>query len=126
MNKDIGTLKEIGAQVGDVVQVVGGPSWKIIGGDADKGFIIDDPVAPKLSRTLPFRIVSRSQTGPVRTVTRHEIVPGVYGKVMVHPCGDYTIDQCTTDELTDAIATLTAIRNAMADSSDDVSTAQAR
>lgn len=55
---------------------------------------------------------------PVRTVTRKEIVPGVYGKVGI---GSYQVDAVevsidgflTTSELRSAIATLTEIADAM-------------
>lgn len=57
---------------------------------------------------------------PVRTVTttRHEIVPGVYGRVVVEreSNGDMVIDarnMITAGEITAAIQTLTAIRDAM-------------
>lgn len=112
---EFGTLAEIGAKVGDVVDVFGGPRWEIIGGCAEKGFIINDPVAPMLSRTLPFRIISRaSGTGPVRTVTRKEIVPGVYGNVKVHDPGSkfvrINVDAAmSADELRAAISTLQEI-----------------
>lgn len=52
--------------------------------------------------------------GPVRTVTRKEIVPGVYGKVRVYDDGAVFM-YATTDraDLTAAIETLTAIKEAM-------------
>lgn len=77
---------------------------------------------------------SRATISPVRTVTttRQEIVPGVYGRVEVEKapygmvaimiaqvwtrldgCSDRSHAILTTDELTDAISTLTAIRDAM-------------
>lgn len=59
-------------------------------------------------------------TGPVITETVKRIVPGVYGKVSVGfdgPDGGILVDlRCgitTRDDLTEAIATLTAIRDAM-------------
>lgn len=71
----------------------------------------------------------QAQPGPVRTVTRHEIVPGVYGAVVVNAVSStddrvsLSLDSgivlnhgkavMTADELTDAIQTLTAIRDAM-------------
>ncbi len=56
--------------------------------------------------------------GPVRTVTKKEIVPGVYGAVKVHdPGSEYVrinVDAAMdVDELTDAIETLTQIRDAL-------------
>lgn len=79
-----------------------------------------------------------AQPSPVREVTtvRKEIVPGVYGRVEVwEDCSEgglavdvkpIRIDRAGMAELTNAIDTLTAIRDAMAYSSVDVSTAQAR
>lgn len=54
----MGTLKEIGAKAGDTVEVLGGPRWKIVAVDRH-GFWIDDPVAPLLSETLPFRLIRK-------------------------------------------------------------------
>lgn len=59
-----------------------------------------------------------AKEGPVRTVVRKEIVPGVYGAVRIHDPGskyvrvnvDAAMDR---DDLTDAIETLTQIRDAL-------------
>lgn len=62
-----------------------------------------------------------ADTGPVRTVTRKEIAPGVYGRVVVeHNCaGQFCFHiyrpkiTWKRDDLTDAIKTLTEIRDAL-------------
>ena len=124
MRIEVGTLKEICAQVGDVVEWSGGTGLRrwtiglIRGVNYYEG---DDHDAP-LSRLPHWRIISRANQGPVREVTRKEIVPGVYGKLSVGfdgPNGELLIDLTqglTEDELTAAITTLTQIRDAMADS----------
>lgn len=74
---------------------------------------------------VPERKISNatkaSHLGPIRTMTttRHEIVPGVYGRVVVEreSNGDLFIDARNMQgsaELTAAIETLTAIRDALA------------
>lgn len=136
---EVGTLKDIGAQVGDVVEWSGGTGlrrWNIgliSGGNYYEG---DDHEAP-LSKQPCWRIISRANQGPVREVTRKVIVPGVYGVVEVGSwsgpnnmvCLGIMQDWSTgvgkekgpvvmdADELTAAIDTLTAIRNSMAESS---------
>lgn len=63
----------------------------------------------------------KPEVGPVRTVTttRQEIVPGVYGNVVVESrVNGFRIKMteafyCDPEDLTAAIATLTAIRDAM-------------
>jgi hypothetical protein len=40
---EVGTLKELNVKPGDVVQVVGGKSWEIIGIDDDGNYLINDP-----------------------------------------------------------------------------------
>jgi hypothetical protein len=61
---EVGTLKELNVKPGDVVQVVGGKSWEIIGIDDDGNYLINDPPSRHLSNTLPFRIVSRASDTP--------------------------------------------------------------
>lgn len=69
---------------------------------------------------VPERKISNAPS-QVRTVTttRHEIVPGVYGKVVVESrVNGVRIKMteafyCDPEDLTDAIQTLTAIRDAM-------------
>lgn len=136
---EVGTLKEIGAQVGDVVEWIFDSETtatyevmsireSMYGMQAHlKGY------GGGVFTHQKFRIVSRANqalTGPVRTVTttRKEIVPGVYGRLTV---GDVNgqcvrvevgrskvsdlINWWTADELTQAIATLTEIRDALAE-----------
>ena len=94
----VGTLQEIGAQVGDVVELVAcGPVWNknndfvrgkhyTVGEErVDSGtgwFWIMDAH----ERDKRWRIIARANQGPVREVTtvRKEIVPGVYGRISVH------------------------------------------
>jgi len=52
-------------------------------------------------------------TGPVLTVTRKEIVPGVYGALTVEREGLYRIMTSDPTELRAAIATLTEIADAI-------------
>jgi len=56
-----------------------------------------------------------ANTSPIRTVTttRTEIVPGTYGKLKVYTSGDFGIDVCAKSELSDVIANLTLIRDAL-------------
>ncbi len=87
-----------------------------------------------MAQNSPYwRIVTRAAKSPVRTVTRKEVVPGIYGKVSVHQLrpdnGGYYIamvdslthkertvhSPMTSSDLTAAIATLTEIRDAMQD-----------
>lgn len=81
---------------------------------------------PGWSRLITrFRVLNPqpTQTGPVRTVTRTEIVPGVYGNVMVE-MDEKSVPVVwmnnfwtngNVEELTAAIETLTAIRDALAE-----------
>ena len=127
--KTIGTLEEIGAQVGDVVEYVpaGGHSTivRISGGryynEESKGDTDHFCAAPH------FRIITKAAKSPVRTVTRKEIVPGVYGRICIDKSedtekvalcftGQYAptgVSVLTASDLTAAIATLTEIRDAM-------------
>lgn len=65
----------------------------------------------------PKQMTQAPEVGPVRTVTKREIVPGRYGSVDVSRAGDevgvYMTGMITHAELTAAIATLTEIRDAM-------------
>jgi hypothetical protein len=74
MTKETGTLKELNVKAGDVVQVVGGKSWEIVGVDDSGNYLINDPPARHLSNTLPFRIVSRAKEPlkPWRDMTPEE------------------------------------------------------
>lgn len=85
--KDVGTLAEIGAQVGDVVEVT---QW--IGSmlkKGDTGVVVHGNTHCKGGFGIGsdagiFRIITRAKPqGPVITETVKRIVPGVYGKVWV-------------------------------------------
>ena len=135
-----GTLKEIGAQVGDVVEWPGMCQYDIM----QDGSVLSIPGRIKLTDGIEyhgrhFRIISRASdkpTSPVRTVTttRKEVVPGVYGRISIHKnahddgrvlvrladsAGEVNLENCghymTSEELTAAIATLTEIRDALED-----------
>lgn len=137
---EVGTLQEIGAKVGDVVELVAwGPVWNECNDHArGKHFTVGEDrldsgneyfmIGDALGSDKKWRIISRANQGPVREVTTR-VVPNqcVIGHVEVTKYGKIWMRHVTTaDELTDAIQTLTVIRDAMADSSGDVSTAQAR
>jgi hypothetical protein len=63
-----------------------------------------------------FKVVSRAVQGPVRTVTRKEIVPGVYGKVQVFGSLNVSTELMQgAAELRAAISTLTQIADALED-----------
>ena len=119
-----GTLKEIGAKVGDVVEYIETGNATTITHMMDGAFYGTgiNTKSPYCSRSI-FRIISRASdkpASPVRTVTRKEIVPGVYGEVKVHDPGSkyvrINIDAAMDiTSLTAAIETLTQIRDAMED-----------
>lgn len=70
----IGTLDEIGAQVGDVVECL----------ETGCEFTVCSDAMVKGYRFTDYRIVTQSKPqGPVITETVKRIVPGVYGKVEV-------------------------------------------
>ena len=130
--KTIGTLEEIGAQVGDVVEYYG---CGIPGGH--RTVASDKPNAQgywtatdtyDMGQDSPhWRIITKAAKSPVRTVTRKEIVPGMYGRVNVADTAGQWIEieficeyghtgrpRLTASDLTAAIKTLTEIRDAMA------------
>lgn len=81
--KTIGTLEEIGAQVGDVVEWLGvnGRTKDYVSFEISKienGFYhyVCSNCGSFIARNEPFRIVKRATKSPVRTVTKKEIVPG--------------------------------------------------
>ena len=147
--KTIGTLEEIGAQVGDVVEhKLPCGNWQkyyvcfgeypiaSIDGNNKRLWLCGSQdgniyVAGWSSSVEDCRIITKAAKSPVRTVTRKEIVPGVYGKVSVHQLrpdnGGYYIamvdslthkestvhSPMTEADLTAAIKTLTEIRDAM-------------
>lgn len=103
----VGTLKEIGAKVGDVVE------------DRNGCFKVDN-LDLEQCRNENYTIIKRAETGPVRevkTVTK-EIVMGQYGALDVrgHLNGivNLRVDDCLDrDELDTLISNLQAIREAM-------------
>lgn len=131
--KDVGTLKEIGAQVGDVVERLGeryellhvGQEKILRGGELGIPATLSS-YGSGIFTDQKFRIASRAKPqGPVRTVTHKEIVPGVYGHVNVDngrkgvgisiskDHSAYSFLYMSIADLTAAIATLTEIREAM-------------
>ena len=117
--KTIGTLEEIGAQVGDVVEYHGGgfPGWhRTVASDKPNSngwWVAAD--GDEMAQNSPYwRIVTRAAGSPVRTVTRKEVVPGVYGAVWVREGNLINVAYMrTASDLTAAIAMLTEIRDAM-------------
>lgn len=122
--KDVGTLAEIGAKVGDVVASDGHMPMTIASIDRG-GFEVDEFIG-HFGVNEKYRIIRRAEqpapapTGPVRRTQRIvdevEILPGVYGDVVVwnDGSGNVSMMPCNTaDRLTAAIATLTEIRDAM-------------
>lgn len=105
--KEVGTLEEIGAEVGDMVE------WLY------NGWVREVTEESKYSLNCDdYRIVRKAAAGPVRTVATKEIVPGVYGKVRVgrgmgESVSVFICDYFTKAELTAAIDTLTQIRDAL-------------
>ena len=138
MRIEVGTLQEIGAQVGDVVEytAIGEPEFKpevftiaawvddipystdqIVGGDESL----------RTDSSAIFRFISRANQGPVREVTRKEIVPGVYGPLTIRATDELGPVQLEINGTTgrtwfnksdveSLVNTLTQIRDAMADS----------
>jgi hypothetical protein len=122
--KEVGTLAEIGAQVGDVVE--SGSGWvHTLDHDDIESFMDDD-----------YRIIRRASdakpAGPVitETVKRQRIIPGIYGRVSIHELGEHGIQYfalvdsvsdkertahvaMNAAELRAAIATLTEIADAL-------------
>jgi hypothetical protein len=125
--KEFGTIAEIGARVGDVVEGTsdgcGAKYVKTISSIGPLRVEYEDGGYDTLDAE-GFRIICRAsdvtpkQPGPVvtETITRKRIVPGVYGDVVVwnDGTGNVSMMDCNTVKgLTAAIATLTAIRDAM-------------
>lgn len=121
-----GLLKDLNLKEGDVVEVVetGHGSSSFIGTrytakqgeygfqvytDAGKWNVINNPDSKWV-----YKVVSRANSGPVRTVTRKKIVPGIYGAVRVREDGRVsTLSVRGAEALTQTINTLTLIRDAM-------------
>lgn len=122
MKLEVGTLQELNVKPGDVVDYCGPETWCYKNGpftvssiDRNGWFLIDGITTP--SDNPHWRIISRASTttSPVRTVTRKEIVPGGYGRVVIDWQGGIRMDATQdADDLTQAIETLTAIRDALA------------
>ena len=88
-------------------RVEGGSFWDAHGKTWDKG---DAP--------SPSDLVAEWTEGPIRTVTRREIMPGTYGLVTVDPSGAYVRlglvrEIFTADELDAAAAVLTQLAEAL-------------
>jgi hypothetical protein len=116
--KTIGTLEEIGAQAGDVVEYHGGGvpgGHRTVASDKPNSngwWMATDGY--EMGQSSPYwRIVTRAAKSPIRTVTRKEVVPGEYGRVQVFDGGAVSVTYCPYSDLTAAIATLTEIRDAM-------------
>lgn len=82
---EIGTLKELNVKPGDVVEALGGRTFKVtkVVGEKVYAMVQSEGYESRIVSNAPYRIISRANPSPVRTVTRKEIVPGVYGKVSV-------------------------------------------
>lgn len=128
MGLKIGTLREIGAKKGDVVTFNDETEYRFtvdrVEGYTVYGHAVDGLVNYDDNWSLDgsdnWRIASPAETtGPVRTVTRKEIVIGQYGIVNVEadrPTGNPRIIVSavpTPAELRAAIATLTEIADAL-------------
>lgn len=131
---EVGTLGEIGANVGDVVAM---HQWMrvdqsklygiemIVRDDGGVSFINQDGRKDGFAPTCPhhFRMIRRAsdaKPGPVREVTRKEIVAGRYGIINVAttdvPDGQIWIGVstvCTTAELRAAAAHMIEIADAL-------------
>lgn len=89
MYKEVGTLADIGAKVGDKVEFVhrGKNDLGYFMPETGSTHVVDEVgkaygMSPRNDDSI-WRIISRANKSPVREVTRKEIVPGVYGKVSV-------------------------------------------
>jgi len=87
MTEEYKTLSELDVKPGDVVQVMGGSQWEVVGIDEKGNYLINDPPARHLSNTLPFRIVSRAprddtpklwrdMTQEYKTLSELDVQPG--------------------------------------------------
>ena len=128
---DIGTLRDLNVQVGDVVKWLVGstPVEYTIGLILGDRYYECDDYEDELSNSAAWRIISRaSQPSPVitETVTTQRIVPGVYGRVSIAGSSQTSVElefvgeygatgrsRLSQAELTAAITTLTAIRDAL-------------
>lgn len=127
MSVEIGDLQSLTLKPGDLVECVEARTDRFRVGKqyymTERGLSCEADV-PQRQTTSRFRVVKRSQvpTGPVRTVTRKEIVPGLYGAVVVVGVGDGDVMRATrltvscemfADQIRAAIATLTEIADAI-------------
>ena len=67
-----GTLAELQVAPGDVVRVLGGREWEIVGIDENGEYLINDPPARHLSRTLLFTLISRANPDQPAHIITHE------------------------------------------------------
>lgn len=126
---EVGTLQEIGALVGDVVSDDGEGPQEVVAycPDAEEPWTLKRVQTGHVDTWYGdsgfWRIISRAQSaGPVRTVTRKEIVQGTYGSIYVSDNNadgvrvTFPSSRLSVDELTAAIDTLTSIRDALKES----------
>lgn len=121
---EIGTLKELNVQPGDVVEYVETGHKSTVTRIENGRYYGDGPLSGcPYVEDGDFRIVSRAnpaETGPVRTVTRREIVPGQYGALAVAAVAEDSVrieapGYLNVAALRAAIATLTEIADALED-----------
>ena len=130
MGLKIGTLREIGAKKGDVVTFDQESEYRFIVERVDGytvyGYTVDGGRSYEDSWSLDsannWRIVSHdAPTGPVRTVTRREVVPGVYDGLEVGSAANgrvflaMPIANLSQEAIDALIANLTVIRDALED-----------
>lgn len=123
---DRGYMDELNLKEGDVVECLNdcralgsltvGKQYTV-GRD---GLFEDDEGDRFAWSSATFEVVSRASQGPVRTVTRKEIVPGVYGVLEVAVVEDWVGIEMSVlgagpEELRAAIATLVQIADALED-----------
>jgi hypothetical protein len=124
---EVGTLSEIGAQAGDTVEVNDTDTrYKIhsVYGNVYKYGSLRHQILSPDANGCKWRMVSRASdkpTSPVRTVIKTEIVTGTYGRIKVVSNGLEAVHinvfdgsrVWSVEDFTDAITTLTKIRDAM-------------
>lgn len=120
---ETGTLAELNVKPGDVVENQHGYQYTISINEDGKYCDVDD-MAELDPEPDYWRIISRAdqaEASPVRTVTRTsvEIVPGEYGLVVIEDgavrMGCWIPVEDDIEVLSDAITTLTQIRDALRD-----------
>lgn len=114
-------------KVGDKVEIIGGKIHYFDIGEVAtvKGVYRDDRlyVEGRINQTVNFADVKLVTASPVRetTIIKKEIIPGVYGKVVVRTWEADTVFDCSISmshtnkksELAEAIKTLQLIHDAM-------------